>query len=254
MDTIYDRYIPITYIIKQLSEANTKQFEQYPFIYVPQITEIIERHYLSDIVKYEHFFVQIIKINGFTDFSVASDLALKDGQSVILQSQILATHVVADLLAEISQGMHNDFATNVPSFSPTASPSHSPSLSPSNSPSGAPTRVPTQDMDTIYDRYIPITYIIKQLSEANTKQFEQYPFIYVPQITEIIERHYLSDIVKYEHFFVQIIKINGFTDFSVASDLALKDGQSVILQSQILATHVVADLLAEISQGMHNDF
>eukprot|EP01083_Nonionella_stella_P260780 888698_1 len=164
--------------------------------------------------------------------------------------------------------------TIAPSFSPTVSPSHSPSLSPSNAPtmnpsvapsltptnvpsnppSNAPTRVPTRDMNKIYDRYIPITYIIKQLSEANTKQLEQYPFVYVPRITEIIERHYLSDIVKYEHFFVQIIKINGFTDFSASSDLALKDGQSVILQSQILATHVVADLLAEISQGMHNDF
>eukprot|EP01083_Nonionella_stella_P043196 116559_1 len=116
-----------------------------------------------------------------------------------------------------------------PTFSPTYSPSYSPTYSPTDAPTFSPTKNPTNfptiNADELYNSFIYITYLIKDLDDEYVDLLEDNSGAMMPYIIHIVESNYfIHDILEYKDFDIEIQSVNGFED---VSNINLKYNQDV---------------------------
>eukprot|EP01083_Nonionella_stella_P312351 1116856_1 len=135
--------------------------------------------------------------------------------------------------------------SNAPSHAPSLAPTLAPSFSPSDSPSNAPTRSPTADND--WEMRVPITYMIKFLTDHNLELLEGNTLSYTPRIAGYVEQGYFKEVVaEYQDFEVTIDQINDFDDLS---QVYLSSGESVELHSNVFAARHVVHFLLQTSKN-----
>eukprot|EP01084_Bolivina_argentea_P074739 135556_1 len=97
--------------------------------------------------------------------------------------------------------------TEEPTFTPSNAPTYTPSVAPSLSPTMTPTRVPTTSNP--YDTYLPIKYILKNLTNLIKANLASKKNKFTSAIEQIIERGYFNpQYLKYHSFEVVMTAIN----------------------------------------------
>eukprot|EP01083_Nonionella_stella_P078463 214754_1 len=100
-------------------------------------------------------------------------------------------------------------------------------------------------MEEIYTASMDITYKISGLSSANIELVEDHTEDVVPDIVEIIEANYfVENDIEYRDFVVNVTNINGFEDLT---NINLKEGEPVMLNSVILSREEIAGVLLKKS-------
>eukprot|EP01083_Nonionella_stella_P087767 244300_1 len=108
--------------------------------------------------------------------------------------------------------------TAEPTVSPTTNtlaPTASPSSSPTDSPTSSPTRFPTQNVLEIYNASFLVLYSIHNLTLINIQMIEDDSLIVLPNIVEIVERHY---VVPYKDF---VIRMNDFDVYRTTNRVSI---------------------------------
>eukprot|EP01083_Nonionella_stella_P274695 932580_1 len=122
--------------------------------------------------------------------------------------------------------------TRNPTELPSESPTEEPTVMPTESPTLAPTRFPTMDLDSVYDSWIDVTYILGNISTNYVNEFEDYPLQFRSQFIAVLESNYVvSNVIEYRDFTIIIDKINEF--YNIKDTFYLKNDEPIKLESRV---------------------